>query len=58
VEARLQNILEAASYDPDRLPAPKEFWVPNKKNDEALKQWYEDRDKERRRRGQQPLEDY
>lgn len=44
LSSKIDNILEAASYDKDKLPAPKDTWL----DDDALKSWYEEREELRK----------
>ncbi len=37
MNVRVKSIFEAAALDPEKLPAPKEFWF----DDKLLDEWYD-----------------
>ncbi len=37
MNARVKGIYESAALDPEKMPAPKEFWF----DDKALDEWYD-----------------
>ena len=45
---RVKSIREAAAYDPEKLPAPKDIWLDSKR----LESWYEEREELRKHRSE------